>query len=114
MRFQDDEKKSRKNLAKHGLDFLTAELVFDDPYGLTMRDAAHDEEDERYITLGEIAPGAILFVVHTWFADESGEEVIRLISARAATSREKQRYEKAHRRSEAPNRRHRRQNGRRH
>jgi uncharacterized DUF497 family protein len=54
MRFQDDEKKSRKNLAKHGLDFLTAELVFDDPYGLTMRDAAHDEEDERYITLDPV------------------------------------------------------------
>jgi uncharacterized protein len=114
MRFQYDEKKSRKNLAKHGLDFLTAELVFDDPYALTMRDAAHDEEDERYITLGEIAPGAILFVVHIWFADESGEEVIRLISARAATSREKQRYEEAHRKSEAPSRRRRRQKGRRH
>ena len=37
----------------------------------------------------EIGPGAILFVVHTWFADKKGEEVIRSISARTATSKEK-------------------------
>jgi len=50
-----------------------------------MRDVIHDEHEERYITLGEIGPNAILFVIHTWFADEKGEEVIRLISARVAT-----------------------------
>jgi hypothetical protein len=40
--------------------------------------------------------------------------VIRLISARAATSKERKPYEEAHKRSEAPSRRHRRQNRRRH
>jgi len=114
MHFQYDEKKNRQNLAKHGVDFQTAELVFDDPYALTMRDVIHDEQEERYITLGEIGPNAILFVVHTWFANEKGEEVIRLISARAATRREKQNYEEAHKRSETPNRLHRSQKRQRH
>jgi uncharacterized protein len=96
MRFEYDEKKSRTNLLKHAVDFDTAILAFDDPYSLTLHDAHHSEDEERYITLGEIAPGAILFVVHTWFEDDNHEDVIRLISARAATSKERHAYEKAH------------------
>ena len=84
MRLEYDERKNRQNLAKHGVDFETAEIVFDDPYALTQRDEIHDQEG-RFITLGEIAPGVVLFVVHTAFAARDGEEVIRLISARAAT-----------------------------
>jgi uncharacterized DUF497 family protein len=91
--------------------------VFDDPYAVTIRDLAHveigEEKEDRYITLGEIGPGAVLFVVHTWFADD-GDEVIRLISARAATVKERRSYEEAHKRPDAPNRRHRREKGRRH
>ena len=113
MRFESDEWKNKQNLAKHDVDFQTAELVFDDPYAVTIRDHAHDDEEDRYITLGEIGPGAVLFVVHTWFADK-GEEVIRLISARAATSKERRSYEEAHKKPETPSRRHRREKGRRH
>jgi uncharacterized DUF497 family protein len=113
MRFEYDERKNRRNLAKHDVDFETAQIVFEDPYALSRRDEVHDEE-ERYITLGEIAPGVVLFVAHTAFAAMDGEEVIRLISARAATNREKKLYEKAHKRAEAPNRSHRREKGRRH
>jgi uncharacterized DUF497 family protein len=112
MRFECDERKNKQNFAKHDVDFQTAELVFDDPYAVTIRDLAHDEED-RYITLGEIGPGAVLLVVHTWFADE-GEEVIRLISVRAATSKERKSYEEAYKKPETPNRRHRGEKGRRH
>jgi|SRR5450755_76328 uncharacterized DUF497 family protein len=113
MRFECDKSKSKQNLAKHDVDFQMAELVFDDPYAVTIRDLIHDDEEDRYITLGEIGPGAVLFVVHTWFSDE-GEEVIRLISARAATDKERRSYEEAHKKPEAPNRRHRREKGRRH
>lgn len=113
MRFESDEKKNRQNLAKHGIDFETAEIVFDDPYALSRPDEVHDEE-ERTVTLGEIAPGVVLFVVHTAFAAEDGEEVIRFISARAATSKERKGYEEANKRAEAPDRHHRRKKGRRH
>ena len=81
---------------------------------MTIRDILHDEDEERYNTVGEISPGSILFVVHTLFADEKGEEVIRLISARAATCKERKPYEEAHKRAEEASRRHRRQNRRRH
>jgi hypothetical protein len=113
MRFEYDEKKNRQNLAKHGIDFETAEIVFDDPYALSVTDPVHDEE-ERTIALGEIAPGVVVFVVHTSFAAKDGEEVIRFISARAATSRERKSYEEAHKRAEAPDRHHRGKKGRRH
>jgi hypothetical protein len=114
MRFEYDEEKNEHNLARHGVDFPTAALIFDDPYAMTIRDVLHDEDEERYNTVGEFSPGSILFVVHTLFADEKGEEVIRLISARAATSKERKPYEEAHKRAEAASRRHRRQNRRRH
>jgi uncharacterized DUF497 family protein len=113
MRFEFDQRKSRQNLAKHGIDFETAQNIFEDPYAVSQRDETHEEE-ERWITLGEIAPGVVLFVVHTAFPAPDGDEVIRLISARAATSREKRQYEEVHKRAEAPNFNNRRKKGRRH
>lgn len=104
MRFEFDRRKSRGNLNKHGVDFETAAIVFDDPLALTQRDEAHSSDEERWITLGEVGPGAVLFVVHTAYADEKGEEVIRLISARPATRRERNAYEEAHARTETPDR----------
>ena len=106
MRFEWNEEKNRKNRSKHGVSFETATLVFDDPYALTKRDAAHEEE-ERFITLGAIGPGAILLVVHTSFESAGSEEVIRIISARAATSRERKSYEETYKGTETRNRRHR-------
>ena len=94
MRFEWDETKNRQNRKKHGVSFETAALVFDDPYALTKRDV-HAEE-ERFMTLGAIGPGAILLVVHVSLENSGGEETIRIISARAATSREKNSYEETH------------------
>jgi uncharacterized protein len=112
MSFEWNSEKNRENLAKHGIDFDIAELVFADPFALTQRDVLHDDE-ERYITLGAIGVGAILFVVHTT-VERDGEEIIRLISARSATGREKQAYEEAHKRTETPNRKSRSQKRRGH
>ena len=92
MRFEWDENKSRQNLLKHFIHFETAALVFDDPYMLLEQDPTGD--DERWNTLGRVAPGVVLFVVHTWL-EVDGEEVVRIISARAAESREREKYEEA-------------------
>jgi uncharacterized DUF497 family protein len=51
-----DEKKSQANLAKHGIDFHTASLAFDDPFALTMRDELHGDLESRFIMLAAIAP----------------------------------------------------------
>ncbi len=105
MHFEWNEQKNRQNLVKHGIRFETAALAFDDPYAVTQLDDSSDEE-ERWITLGAVGPGAILVVVHTW-TEEEGEAVTRIISARAAESHERRAYEEAHQRAKARYRRHR-------
>ena len=99
MRFEWDEQKNRQNLHKHDVRFETAVLVFDDPYAITQRDVTFEDE-ERWITVGAIGPGSILLVVHTFY-EEHDEEVIRVISARAAESHERRAYEEAHKGAEA-------------
>ncbi|MGC2528994.1 MAG: BrnT family toxin [Candidatus Acidiferrum sp.] len=105
MRFEWDESKNRLNLNKHDVRFETAVLVFDDPFAISRRDLAFEDED-RWLTVGAIAPGSILLVVHT-LRGEDHEEVIRIISARAAESHERKAYEEAHKRPETRRRRHR-------
>ena len=106
MRFTWDENKNRQNLRKHDVRFETAVLVFDDPFAITQRDSGSGDE-ERWITVGAIGPGSILLVVHT-FQESHNEEVIRIISARAAESRERRAYEETHKGAEARHPRHRR------
>ncbi len=96
----------QQNLLKHAIRFETAALTFEDPYMLAEKDPSWGDE-ERWNTLGSVAPKVVLFVVHTWF-EVDGEEVIRIISARAAESREREEYEEAH---PGARRRHRRRRG---
>jgi uncharacterized DUF497 family protein len=103
MRFEWDEAKSRRNRLKHAVGFETAALAFDDPYALTQRDESTSEE-ERWITPGSVNSGKVLFVVHTWRA-RGEEEVIRIISARRATPRERKGYEEGNQRTKAGYRR---------
>jgi hypothetical protein len=110
-RFDWDPAKNRENLRKHGVGFETASLIFEDQWILSRKDLSHDDAEERYNALGEIAVGVVLFVVYTW-REQDGEETIRLISARAASAQEKRSYEEARSRAEAGDSRHRRQNRR--
>jgi uncharacterized DUF497 family protein len=112
MYFEWDDKKNRQNLLKHEIRFETAALVFDDPFALTRADE-HPDDEERWVTLGTAGAGAVLFVVHTWRKRE-GEEIIRIISARNATPRERRRYEEAHQSAKARHRHHRGHERRRH
>lgn len=91
MRFVWDEVKSRTNKAKHGVNFEVAKLVFDDPLHLSVPDRQAQGE-ERWQTIGLDASGVLLLVVHT-YVERNGEEVIRIISARKATRRERAHYE---------------------
>jgi uncharacterized protein len=97
MRLECDEAKNRQNLAKHGIDFETAALVFEDPHALSFQDRIIEGE-ERWQTFGVInGLMLIVMVAHTWW-EEQGEDIIRLISARSATAYEKEIYE-AHKKS---------------
>jgi uncharacterized DUF497 family protein len=58
------------------------------------------EEEERWITVGAVGPASILLVVHV-LCEEPMEQVIRIISARAAESHERKAYAEAHKRPKA-------------
>ena len=86
--FTWDPKKAEENLKKHGVDFREAATVFDDWLSTAFPDADHSAGEQRFLVIGMSALGRILVVSHT----EVGE-TIRIISARAATRRERTFYE---------------------
>ena len=90
MRIDWDPNKSRSNRLKHGVNFETASLVFEDPNQLSIQDR-YERGEERWQTMGLVNGIAVLIVAHT-YRDDDGEEIIRIISARKATPRERQRY----------------------
>jgi uncharacterized DUF497 family protein len=92
LRWEWDEEKNQKNRSKHGLDFETAALVFDDPLAVSRPDSYPHEE--RWHTIGGIG-SVIILVVHTYprYETKKHEEVGRIISARKATKQERRAYE---------------------
>jgi uncharacterized DUF497 family protein len=90
MRFVWDEKKNRRNRTKHKISFETAALVFEDPNALSIQDRFVAGE-ERWQTLGRADGMVILLVAHTFY-EEDEEEVVRIVSARKATPRERRIY----------------------
>ena len=88
MRFEWDDQKERANIRKHGIDFSTAALVFNDENRIDLYDEIHSESEDRYITIGEV--GGITYVVFVVYTER--EDVIRLISARLATESERRLY----------------------
>ncbi|MDT8391828.1 MAG: BrnT family toxin [Lentisphaeria bacterium] len=86
MSFEWDKIKAAVNLRKHGIDFVDAVFVLEDPSALTLEDDTDGEE--RFITMGMDNLGRVLVVVYTWRGDQ-----IRLISARRATRQERKKYE---------------------
>jgi len=87
MAFLWDETKAAGNLAKHGLDFRDAEVVFAGPC-VTFRDDRFDYGETRYITLGMLA-GRVVVIAHV----PRGDDVTRIISMRKANSREQKTYQ---------------------
>ncbi len=93
MKFEWDSAKERANIKKHGVSFEEASYVFADKYALSKYDDEHSEEEDRWILLGKSLNKTLLLVVHT-FRDNYGTEVVRIISARKATSNEKKAYQR--------------------
>lgn len=87
MKFEWDENKNKLNIQKHGINFRDAVYVFSDPFALNMPDV-YSETEERWLLLGKNLKEQILLVVHTFRYDD----VIRIISARKATNKEKSTY----------------------
>ncbi len=94
-KFEWDEAKNESNKTKHGIDFETTQLAFDDPFCVSFVGRVHDGE-ERWHAIGMIENIIVVVVVHTYRV-EGSDEVIRIISSRRATSHERKLYDKANR-----------------
>jgi hypothetical protein len=86
--FEWDQDKAVRNLEKHGVSFQSVCEVFLDPLMCYTNTNAEDATTEAVI--GAVRNGRLLFVVHIV---KEEEEIIRLISARPATARERHAYE---------------------
>jgi uncharacterized protein len=84
--FEWDADKAVANAAKHGVTFEEAVTVFLDLDYLFVRD---EFEPERFVAIGMSSQARVIFVVHC----ERGEK-LRIISARRATRRERETYER--------------------
>lgn len=90
--FEWDAHKASSNLKKHGVAFEQAATVFLDALSLTVVDAVHSQNEERWFTLGHTAGGILLAVSHTYQDVGSTSARIRIISARPATKQERRFY----------------------
>lgn len=90
MEFEWDKEKAKANFKKHGVSFEEAELAFEDKYGIETFDEFSSDEEIRYRLIA-LSPVRLLFVSYTI----REEEIIRLISARKATSVERKFYNDA-------------------
>src|ERR1017187_4973311 len=81
MKYEWDEAKNRKNLAKHGLSFEDAEQVFSGPC-VTFEDDRFAYGEDRLITLGLLA-GRLVVTAHA-----PRHEGTRIISMRKGNRRE--------------------------
>jgi uncharacterized DUF497 family protein len=88
MDFEWDEAKRQTNLAKHGLDFLDAEVVIEGPHIL---DEARSVGDElRRMAIG-VLDGRYVTII---FTERNG--ALRVISLRKARRRERERHQAVH------------------
>ena len=92
MRFVWDPAKARRNRRDHGVSFEIAAQVWNDPLHVILPDRWQDGE-ERWHAIGQVGAVTMLVVVHVYVDDDP--EVVRIISARRATSHERRAYEQA-------------------
>jgi uncharacterized DUF497 family protein len=85
MRFEFDPTKSVANKAKHGIDFLEAQHLWDDE-GLVVA-SARDKDQVRFMAIGKI-DGRHWSAICTWRG-----EAIRFISVRRSRNAEVELYE---------------------
>ena len=90
--FEWDTDKATSNRTKHRIDFETAVRAFADPFMLTEHDRIEHGE-RRWQSIGMVDGHLILFIAHTVRDEDDGVEVIRIISACKADSKERKRCE---------------------
>jgi uncharacterized protein len=89
IKFEWDEVKASSNVNKHGVSFEEARTVFYDERAKLIGDPDHSENEDRFILLGLSSSLRVIIVCHCY---RSEGNVIRIISARKATTNETKAY----------------------
>ncbi|PYQ93876.1 MAG: toxin [Acidobacteria bacterium] len=89
MRFEFDASKSAANKAKHGIDFVEAQLLWLDPDRIEL--PARPTDEPRFLIVGQIRQD-----LWTAAVTYRHEETIRLISVRRARKSEEAEYFEGH------------------
>ena len=84
-----DPDKARRNARKHRVSFSEAASIFADPRAITAYDEAHSSDEDRFVSVGRSGRGRLISVAHVYCGNR-----IRIITARLATRREQQQYER--------------------
>lgn len=91
VKFLWDPDKEAANRAKHGIGFDDVRQLFEGERDfLEIFDEEHSLVEERFIAIGPVERGIVLVV---W--TEPGENLLRIISARLATARERELFHRA-------------------
>lgn len=85
--FQWDKGNLDKSYQKHGITPEEAEEIFLDEKLKVESDVAHSQTEERLIAIGQTQQKVVLLVVFT-----TRSKTLRIISARKANQKEKQKY----------------------
>jgi uncharacterized protein len=98
MWFEWNADKEALNVRKHGFSFDAARRVFEDQFCVIEVDRVDDETAElRWRAIGAVAlsggKSAVLLVVHVYRKNIHGQEITRIISARAADKKDIRRYQ---------------------
>ena len=88
MLFEWDAEKADANVEKHGVLFEEAATVFGDPLGKIIGDPRHSVSEKRFVLMGRSDQDRLLAVMYT-----ERRDVVRIISARSVTRRERKDYE---------------------
>ncbi len=88
-RFEWDDDKARSNQIKHGISFDEAATVFDDSLASIFDDELHSINEAREFIIGHSIKYRLLLICFT----ERPKEMIRIISARLPTKKERKDYE---------------------
>ena len=91
LEFAWDPNKNNENIKKHKISFEEAKDVFYDDNAILFDDPDHSDYEERFLIIGRIKNLNVYVVSHCY---RENEGTIRIISARKATKREKETYER--------------------
>jgi len=89
IKFEWDPAKAASNKRKHGVTFEEAESVFYDDFAIQFFDEENSQLEDRLLMLGHSNQSRVLLICHC--ENESGN-LIRIISARKATTKERKLY----------------------